>query len=51
MAAVAWGLLLLSSSTGSWGQIEDPVTWDFQAYQGDEASTVDVVFHAAIDPC
>jgi thiol:disulfide interchange protein DsbD len=51
MVAVAWGLLLLSSSTGSWGQIEDPVTWDFQAYQGDETGTVDVVFHAAIDPC
>ena len=48
LAALAF---LVAALVPAWGQIEDPVTWEFSLNPSDTAGMHDVVFHASVDTC
>ena len=48
LAALAF---LVTALVPAWGQIEDPVTWEFSLHPSETAGMHDVVFHASVDTC
>ena len=48
LAALAF---LVAALVPAWGQIEDPVTWEFSLNPSETAGMHDVVFHASVDTC
>ena len=48
LAALAF---LVAALVPAWGQIEDPVTWEFSLHPSETAGMHDVVFHASVDTC
>ena len=48
LAALAF---LVPALVPAWGQIEDPVTWEFSLHPSETAGMHDVVFHASVDTC
>jgi len=44
-------LLALGGIPSLQAQILDPVKWVFSAHETDESGSVDVVFHASVEPC
>ena len=42
---------LVTALVPAWGQIEDPVTWEFSLHPSETAGMHDVVFHASVDTC
>lgn len=44
-------LLALGGIPSLQAQILDPVNWVFSAHETDESGSVDVVFHASVEPC
>ena len=48
LAALAF---LVTALVPAWGQIEDPVTWEFSLNPSETAGMHDVVFHASVDTC
>ena len=46
---LAASVLLALSTNVAWGQIEDPVEWEFALYPGDNPNEQELVIHAAVD--
>ncbi len=51
LASWAIALCALVLWTPSFGQIEDPVSWEFSLVNSETEGLQDLVVHASVDPC